>query len=176
MRKSFRVFTYSYTYSWMTQCGYHLAVQVSKWLLTHSLAFGHPTTSSTKWFPAFAGKAPCVVLHELQVFMLSHMRQRFGKEHFWIVCIIFWTGYPMSRWSNTNCLCFGLRSSVIKPPSTFHLYTPSRQLRSSADTRVFRKPSSRTKSSSQRSFSYRAPTVWNPTPCFSPSFFLCSSF
>ena len=35
-----------------------------------------------------------------------------------------------------------------------HLYTPSRQLRSSTDTRVFRIPSFRTKSCSQRSFSY----------------------
>ena len=42
-----------------------------------------------------------------------------------------------------------------------HLYTLSRQLRSSADTRVFRIPSFRTKSSGQRSFSYQAPTTWN---------------
>ncbi len=45
-----------------------------------------------------------------------------------------------------------------------HLYTPSRQLRSSADTRVFRIPSFRTKSSGQRSFSYQAPTTWNKLP------------
>ena len=45
-----------------------------------------------------------------------------------------------------------------------HLYTPSRQLRSSADTRVFRVPSFRTKSRGQCSFSYQAPTTWNQLP------------
>ena len=45
-----------------------------------------------------------------------------------------------------------------------HLYTPSWQLRSSADTRVFRIPSFRTKSSGQRSFSYQVPTTWNKLP------------
>ena len=45
-----------------------------------------------------------------------------------------------------------------------HLYTPSRQLRSSTDIRVFRIPSVRTKSSGQHSFSYQAPTTWNPFP------------
>ena len=45
-----------------------------------------------------------------------------------------------------------------------HLYTPSWQLRSSADTRVFRIPSFRTKSSGHRSFSYQAPTTWNKLP------------
>ena len=45
-----------------------------------------------------------------------------------------------------------------------HLYTPSRQLRSSADTRVFRIPSFRTKSSDQRCFSYQAPATWNKLP------------
>ena len=45
-----------------------------------------------------------------------------------------------------------------------HLYTPSRQLRSSVDTRVFRIPSFCTKSSGQRSFSYQAPTTWNKLP------------
>ena len=45
-----------------------------------------------------------------------------------------------------------------------HLYTPSRQLRSSAITRVFRVPSFRTKSRGQCSFSYQAPTTWNKLP------------
>ena len=45
-----------------------------------------------------------------------------------------------------------------------HLYTPSRRLRSSADIRVFRIPSFRTKLSGQRSFSYQAPTTWNKLP------------
>ena len=45
-----------------------------------------------------------------------------------------------------------------------HLYTPSRQLRSSTDTRVFRIPSFRTKSCDQRSFFYQAPVIWNQLP------------
>ena len=45
-----------------------------------------------------------------------------------------------------------------------HLYTPSQQLRSSADTWVFRIPSFRTKSSGQYSFSYQAPITWNKLP------------
>ena len=45
-----------------------------------------------------------------------------------------------------------------------HIYTSSRQLRSSTDTRQFRVPFFRTKSNGQRSFSYQAPTVWNDLP------------
>ena len=41
---------------------------------------------------------------------------------------------------------------------------PARQLRSSTDTRVFRIPSFRTKSSGQRSFSYQAPVIFNQLP------------
>ena len=45
-----------------------------------------------------------------------------------------------------------------------HLYTPSRQLRSSADTQVFRTASFRTKSCGQRAFSYQASAIWNQLP------------
>jgi len=45
-----------------------------------------------------------------------------------------------------------------------HVYTPSRQLRSSADTRLLRIPHVRTKTFGQRSFSYQAPTTWNKLP------------
>ena len=55
---------------------------------------------------------------------------------------ILFTGYLLSRESNTNCLCFGLRSFHYQAPiylsEPLHLYTPSRQLRSSADIEVFR--------------------------------------
>ena len=83
------------------------------------------------------------------------------------ICFILFTGYLLSRGSNTNCLCFALRSFLIRLPSTFQnftFYTPSRQLRSSTDTRVFRIPSFRTKSCGQRSFSYQAPVIWNQLP------------
>ena len=49
-------------------------------------------------------------------------------------------------------------------PSVFHLYTPSWQLRSSADTWVFRIPSFRSKSSGRCSLSYQAPVIWNQLP------------
>ena len=62
-------------------------------------------------------------------------------------------------------LCF---KSLNGSASTYlsdllQLYTP-RQFRSSADPRVFRIPSFRTKSSGQRTFSYQAPTTWNKLP------------
>ena len=43
-------------------------------------------------------------------------------------------------------------------------YTPSRQLRSAADTRTFRIPYVKTKSFGQRAFQYQAPTFWNQLP------------
>ena len=45
-----------------------------------------------------------------------------------------------------------------------HLYTPSRQLRSSTDSRIFTIPTVRTKTFGQRTFSYQAPVVWNQLP------------
>ena len=62
-----------------------------------------------------------------------------------------------------NCLCFKIIShqGPIYLSELLRLYTPSRQLRSSTDTRVFRIPSFRTKSCGQHSFSYRAPVIWN---------------
>ena len=63
-------------------------------------------------------------------------------------------------------LCF--KSLNGSAPTYFsdllHLYTLSRQVRSSANTRVFRIPSFHTKSSGQRSFSYRAPATWKKLP------------
>eukprot|EP00745_Piridium_sociabile_P007701 TRINITY_DN15145_c0_g1_i14.p1 TRINITY_DN15145_c0_g1~~TRINITY_DN15145_c0_g1_i14.p1 ORF type:complete len:248 (-),score=27.37 TRINITY_DN15145_c0_g1_i14:73-816(-) len=45
-----------------------------------------------------------------------------------------------------------------------HLYTPSRELRSLSDTRLFVIPHVRTKRFGQRSFLYQAPFVWNQLP------------
>ena len=36
-----------------------------------------------------------------------------------LLCFILFTGYPLSRGSITNCLCFALRSFLIRLPSTF---------------------------------------------------------
>ena len=55
-----------------------------------------------------------------------------------------------------SLLCFKIifHQAPIYLSELLHLCTPSWQLRSFADTRVFRIPSFRTKSSGQRSFSY----------------------
>ena len=65
-----------------------------------------------------------------------------------------------------SLLCFKIIShqAPIYLSELLHLYTPSRQLRSSTDTRMFRIPSFRTKSCGQRSFSYQAPVIWNQLP------------
>ena len=71
---------------------------------------------------------------------------------------------------------FALRSFLIRPPSELlHLYTPSWQLCSSANTQVFRIPSFQTKSYSQHSFYYQAPVIWNQLPVC-PSFCHCQFF
>jgi hypothetical protein len=46
------------------------------------------------------------------------------------------------------------------------VYTPSRQLRSSADTRTFSIPKVRTKSYGERSFSFCGPKQWNSLPLY----------
>ena len=56
-----------------------------------------------------------------------------------------------NRWS-TSCL------------SDLLLYVPSRQIRSSADTRLLRLPSLPLKFSGQRAFFHQAPLLWNNLP------------
>ena len=45
-----------------------------------------------------------------------------------------------------------------------HLYTPSRDLRSSADTRILKIPRSNSKAFGQKSFSHVDPSTWNGLP------------
>ena len=45
-----------------------------------------------------------------------------------------------------------------------HLYVPSRSLRSSADTRIFRIPRRKKKFQGQRAFSHLGPDTWNKLP------------
>ena len=79
-----------------------------------------------------------------------------------------------------SLLCFKIIShqAPIYLSELLHLYTPSRLLRSSTDTRMFRIPSFRTKSCGQRSFSYQAAgsSYLKATPCFCPPFYLCQIF
>ena len=63
-------------------------------------------------------------------------------------------------------LCFGAITSTcpVCLSDLLKIYTPSRQLRSSADIRILCIPSVNTKSYGKRSFSYTAPTLWNTLP------------
>ena len=65
-----------------------------------------------------------------------------------------------------SLLCFKIIShqALIYLSEFLHLYAPSRQLRFSTDTRLFRIPSFQTKSCGLRSFSYQAPVIWNQLP------------
>ena len=48
--------------------------------------------------------------------------------------------------------------------SCLSIYSPARNLRSASDSRILVKPSVRTKSFGQRSFSFSAPLIWNALP------------
>ena len=80
--------------------------------------------------------------------------------------------------THDSLLCFKIIShqALIYLSELLHLYTPFRQLRSSADTRVFRIPSFRAKPIGQRSFSYQAPVIWNQLPVFVRNSTFVSSF
>ena len=74
-----------------------------------------------------------------------------------------------------SSLCFKILESTA-PSYLFdlfkirlHVYTPSRQLLSSSDDRLFRVPHIRTESYGQRSFAYWGADTWNQLP-------LCSAF
>ena len=63
------------------------------------------------------------------------------------------------------CLSFAVVSGSAPPylSDLLHVYTPSSQLRSSADSRIFRVPRRR-RQLGQRAFSYFGPVVWNDLP------------
>ena len=65
-----------------------------------------------------------------------------------------------------SSLCFGAITSTgpVYLSDLLKIYTPSRQLRSSADIRILCIPSVNTKSYGVLSFSYTAPTLWNTLP------------
>ena len=62
--------------------------------------------------------------------------------------------------------CFGAITSTgpVYLLDLLKIYTPSRQLRSSADIRILCISSVNTKSYGERSFSYTAPTLWDTLP------------
>ena len=83
----------------------------------------------------------------------------FETPHTSCLCFIHFTGYLLSRASNANCLCFALRSSLIKPRSTFQSVLTFTFLPSSFALLKTPEclPSFRIKSSGQRSFSDQSP-------------------
>ena len=64
------------------------------------------------------------------------------------------------------CICYNCMSTNSPPylSDLLTIYTAARQLRSSSDNSVLRRPSVRTVSYGQRSFSYSAPSAWNSLP------------
>ena len=83
--------------------------------------------------------------------------------------LLLFIGYPLILVSSTNLHVFATINcmSTNSPPYLSDLltvYTAARQLRSSSDNSVLRRPSVRTVSYGQRSFSYSAPSAWNSLP------------
>ena len=66
----------------------------------------------------------------------------------------------------TVCVCFNAISSSTPAclSDLLHLYSPSRSLRSSADTRLLKIPLYTCKTKGDLAFSYFGPSVWNSLP------------
>ena len=64
------------------------------------------------------------------------------------------------------CLCFNAinYSTPAYLSDLLHLYSPSRSLRSSADTCLLKLPPYKCKTKGDRAFSYSGPSVWNSLP------------
>ena len=69
-------------------------------------------------------------------------------------------------WVKLCSLCFGAITFTgpVYLSDLLKIYTPSRQLRSSADICIMCIPAVNTKSYGERSFSYSGPTLWNTLP------------
>ena len=63
-------------------------------------------------------------------------------------------------------ICYNVITGTAPPylSDLLELYTPSRTLRSSADTRIFRMPNRRKRFQAQRAFSFIGPSIWNNLP------------
>ena len=71
------------------------------------------------------------------------------------------TEYKLS----TLCLSFFCNAAPVYLSDLFHVYCPSRQLRSSSDLKTIRIPHMKTKTFGHRSLSYAPPSVWNSLSC-----------
>ena len=65
---------------------------------------------------------------------------------------------------STLCHSFFSDTASFYLSDLLRVYSPSRQLRSSSDSRTLRIPHIKTKTFGHRSFSHAAPSVWNPLP------------
>ena len=63
-------------------------------------------------------------------------------------------------------ICFHIINNTAPPYlcDLLQLYSPSRELRSAADNRIFRIPSTHKKTKGDRAFSYAGPVIWNNLP------------
>ena len=75
---------------------------------------------------------------------------------------------PVRAWISckTACLCFNaiISSTPAYLSDLLHLYSPSRSLRSSGDTRLLKIPLYKCKAKRDRAFFYFGPCVWNSLP------------
>ena len=92
-------------------------------------------------------------------------------NHFWrnlLLILTTWkTGYPLAAELSTkflHCVTALYLELVHNTYQTYQVYTSSRCLRSSSDTRILTIPPVKTKFYGQRSFAYQAPTIWNKLP------------
>ena len=60
--------------------------------------------------------------------------------------------------------CYHLLHPCLSLPNLLHQYTPSRSLRSSADTSLLKIPLWKCKKKGDRTFPYFGPSVWNSLP------------
>ena len=116
---------------------------------------------------------PRYLLSKLQKVQNNAARLIFGtsRSAHVLLCFILFTGYLLSRGSNTNCLCFALRSFLIRLPSTFQNFFTFTLLPGSSA--LHQTPECPEYHPSEQS---RVVSYLEPTPCFGPSFYLCQFF
>ena len=83
-----------------------------------------------------------------------------------VLRLLHWLPVRARIFYKTACLCFNAITSSTPAYlcDLLHLYSPSRSLRSSADTRLLKIPLYKCKRKGDRAFSYSGPSVWNSLP------------
>ena len=71
----------------------------------------------------------------------------------------------------TLCHSFFSDTAPVYLSDLLRVYSPSRQLRSSSDSRTLRFPHIKTRTFGHRSFSHAAPSVWNSLPALKTHLF-----